>query len=152
MSTQPKLFSEAAPGRLPGCTCFKPCELSDAWRCAREKQLQGVIACPCSSHRPQATPEAKAPVSGRRFDNSSQQAAYSEVESYFRAGSGAARLLEYISETAGRRVTATELEAVSNSHRFGGMLHEIKKRTAWRWTIEVIGGDTSYTFTKGGGE
>jgi hypothetical protein len=37
--------------RLPGCNCYQPCELSDAWRCARDKALQGRIGCDCESHR-----------------------------------------------------------------------------------------------------
>lgn len=35
--------------RLPDCECATPCELSDAWRCAKDKGLPR-LACDCKCH------------------------------------------------------------------------------------------------------
>ena len=36
--------------RLPNCECLTPCELSDSWRCAKDKGLSR-IGCDCECHK-----------------------------------------------------------------------------------------------------
>jgi hypothetical protein len=112
----------------------------------------GCAACPsgniCRNYEPQEVVVA----TEKKFDNSSKPAAYNQLAAYFQ-GPKSKKLAEAVDVAIAsiKPLTVKELYDASGSHRYGGLLHEIKKRAEEHginidWKITEVDGVMYYTF------
>ncbi len=86
------------------------------------------------------------------FDNTTKAAAHEELKGYFHGKT--ANLYNVIAEAIKNNepLTADRLAFVSDSHRYGAILHQIKSHTPVRWTITREDGVLLYHFYREGGK